>query len=173
MNYDYHVKFELSEMSRIIRLAKSIKCEHIRMQILEPKNQPQDASSHRWFFLIQIYGDTSSDEKVFCSSTDSSKGNARNTLVVKNLEGDLTEADDPMNYRLDDLDRKYNGVFTVEYISRFIKSMDKHMINLTFAQDMPLILTCSLGDEYSFLAFVLAARENDDEIPNHIISFAD
>jgi len=170
------VVFELAEMRRILRLAKSIKSNNLRIVIMEPTKKSADGMK-RFFFLIQVLGEHSYDEEVFCSTTDISeekteeeeeeaKEGSPKRLVIKNSEMlEMQEEDNPMNYNIKDLEQKYAGIFTVEYLNMFIKSLDRHTINLHLANDKPMIVTCSLGDESSFLAFVLAHQEENTEQP--------
>jgi hypothetical protein len=176
IKYDYVVVFELAEMRRILRLAKSIKSNNLRIVIMEPTKKSADGMK-RFFFLIQVLGEHSYDEEVFCSTTDISeekteeeeeeaKEGSPKRLVIKNSEMlEMQEEDNPMNYNIKDLEQKYAGIFTVEYLNMFIKSLDRHTINLHLANDKPMIVTCSLGDESSFLAFVLAHQEENTEQP--------
>jgi hypothetical protein len=104
---------------------------------------------------------------VVKENTDENKEDvkASTRIVIKNSEIlEVQDADDPKNYHLKDLDEKYSGVFDVEYLSMFIKSLDRHTINLHITNDKPMIVTCSLGDETSFVAFVLAQQVNEDNI---------
>ena len=174
IKYDYVVVFELAEMRRILRLAKSIKSTNLRIVIMEPMKKSADGMK-RFFFLIQVLGEHSYDEEVFCSTTDISEEKTEEEkatedspkrLVIKNSEMlEMQEEDNPMNYNVKDLEQKYAGIFTVEYLNMFIKSLDRHTINLHLANDKPMIVTCSLGDESSFLAFVLAHQEENTEQP--------
>jgi hypothetical protein len=204
IKYDYVVVFELAEMRRILRLAKSINSKNLRIVIMEPKENP-DNRVKRSFFLIQVLGEHSYDEEVFCSTTEiaeettgmqegqvdnqgegqegcqeikdgdqeEQKKEGLKRLVIKNSEMlEMQDADNPMNYHLKDLNQKYAGIFTVEYLNMFIKSLDRHTINLHLANDKPMIVTCSLGDETSFLAFVLAQQEDNDEVVIKMEAFA-
>ena len=175
IDYDYIVVFELAEFRRIIRLAKSVGSNKIKLLIMNPRETPDGV--HRSFLLIQVFSDNSYDEEVFCSSTEVVKENtegdeeqpkdckASTRLVIKNSEIlEMQDADDPKNYHVKDLDEKYSGVFPVDYLNMFIKSLDRHTINLHITKDKPMIVTCSLGDESSFVAFVLAQQVNDDDV---------
>jgi len=176
IDYNYNVVFELGELRSVIQRAKSVGCEQIRIRIMEPRATLDGV--HRCFFIIHVYGANSYDEEVWVSATEvveepldpptnvDAKPKENNTLtrlVIKNSDMvEMQQADDPKNYHRDDVIERYSGLFAVEYINVFIKSLDRHTVNLHITQDKPMIVTCSLGDETSFLAFVLAQQKNDD-----------
>jgi hypothetical protein len=169
IDYDYTVEFNLFELRNIVKMAKGINCDHLRFRIMERKIHSPD---NVCYFVVHIYGETSYDEQVFCSNTsiDVGQKSQGKSMVIKNAE--MTLADhDPAQVKLSDLEDKYNNIFAVEYLNSFLKALNQHTIVLRLAPDRPMIMTSSLGDEHSFVSFVLAPRENDDDLPNIVHSF--
>jgi hypothetical protein len=169
IDYPHTVEFELFEFRSIVKMAKGINCDNLRFRILETKGT---SKVQRSYFIVHIYGENSYDEHCFCSLTDIDEGDGKsnNTIVIKNSE--LTDVDDdPVNVSLDELDEKFNNIFAVDFLNSFLKALDRSTVTIRLAQDQPMTITSSLGDEHSFLTYMLAPKEDSDSLPNIIQSF--
>ena len=169
IDYPHTVEFEVFELRNIVKLAKGINCAHMRFRILETK---VSTGTHRSYFIVHIYGESSYDEHCFCSVTDVKEGEklSPNTIVIRNSEL-IDMDDDPVNVSLRDLDEKFNDVFPVEFLNSFLKSIDRASVTIRLAQGRPMTMTTSLGDEESFLTYMLAPKTDPTTLPNDIKSF--
>ena len=168
IDYVHLVEMDLFQLRNIIKLAKGISSDHIRIRILE--RPPTVGGIHVTYLLIHIYGENSYDEHCFCSSTEVQAEGKTKSMVIKNSDM-VTEEAEPCRIRKSDLTETFNHVFAVDYLHCFLKSLDRHTITLRFSPTKPMIMTSSLGDEHSFVSFLLAPRENDDDLPDVVRSF--
>ena len=168
INYVHLVEMDLFQLRNIIKLAKGISSDHIRIRIME--RPPTVGGIHVTYLLIHIYGENSYDEHCFCSSTEVQVEGKTKSMVIKNSDM-VTEEAEPCRIRKADLTETFNHVFAVDYLHCFLKSLDRHTITLRFSPTKPMIMTSSLGDEHSFVSFLLAPRENDDDLPDVVRSF--
>lgn len=224
ITYEYKVMMQLQEIRKIVRLAKNLGSEFIRIRIIEPKKnknliseagkEENCCSYRRFFFIVQTYGQGSSDERIFCSFTKERKtatkkndekkkkgdgggdGTLRDFVILNgsgnsinnngssssntkssinnigNTEEKREDPDDPKQYRRSEVEEKYNEVFRVENLGRFLKALDGNRIYFQFEAEKPMLVSSPLGDETSYIVFVLSARTNDDGIPNELEAFS-
>jgi hypothetical protein len=164
LEYPFTVQLDLAELRGIIKTATLIHCKNFRTRILESKDPTK---TRRSYFIIHLYGDNSYDEHCFLSLTDVTEG--KSTLVIKN--SDFLDDDEQAVVTLDDLDEKFNNIFPVEYMHSFLKALEKQTVTIRFAQDRPMTISSSLGDEQSFLTYLLAPKTDVDTLPNLIQTF--
>lgn len=174
INFPHTVEFELSELRNIVKMAKGINCENIRFRIMETKQNitNRQLKRDRSFFIVHIYGENSYDEHCFCSTTSiSSDDDKASTIVIKNSEL-IEEEDTPSKICIDDLDEKFNNIFAVDYLNSFLKALDRPTVTIRLSQSSPMTMTSCLGDEESFITYMLSSKEDDSTLPNLIQSFA-
>jgi hypothetical protein len=151
IDYEYMVSMDLTEFQRILRLAKNINSDHIRISILS------SATTKSSVFVLQIQGEFSYDEEIFnsCIGENTSEEQKMTRLVIKTTEN--TPTTPIMDYK-----KVYEGEFMVSLVSQYVKCIDNHTINLHLTNHKPLILTCPVGTESSYIAFVLAPIEPEN-----------
>jgi len=170
IDYEYTVDFNLHELRKILRLAsgRSVDCPEIRLRILEEMDKHEKYSS---FFLIHIHSEQSYGEYCYQSIIDinDSKECKSMTITTGNFE---VEEVDTTELKLSQLNETFNEVFSVSYLHNFIKSLDGNNVVMKLSKEKPLVLTTSLGDEQSYISFVLAHRRQDTVI-DKITTFFD
>ena len=175
ISYDFTVEFDLRTFQNILRIAKLIKSEFIRIRVLVmPQSTDVENNPTRTFLVINTYGLTSSDEHVFCSNTVDTSDD--HVIVVKNAEDTIDIKDpnnDPANILGSSLVSKYSGIFASDHLSSFLRNLEQPIVTLRISANMchPMILTSALGDGHSFISFVLAAKEDMEAFPDTLVSF--
>lgn len=167
INYDFSVEKDLGEFQRILKMAKAINCDHIRIRILEKNTNPK-----MHFLIMHVYGENSYDEHCFASLTEIKDNNENGKIIMKSTENAIgSSMVDPGKISISELKETFNSVFGVDYLNSFIRSLDRHTVIMRLAPKRPLVLVSSLGDENSFVSIILAPRNDDDQFPNEIHSF--
>ena len=172
IDYQYTVDFNLHELRKVLRLAsgRSVDCPEIRLRILEEIDQAGKYSS---FFLIHISSEQSYGEYCYQSQIDMDDGKTCKSLTITNSNFDVDE-DTTKNPppTMSQLKETFNEVFSVTYLHNFIKSLDGNNVVIKLSPGKPLVLTNILGDETSYVSFVLAHRRQDTVV-DKITSFVD
>lgn len=169
ITYENTVYFEQTEFRNIIALAssKGVNCKNIRFRLMEPVKQSA-TGEHRLYFILHVYGENSSTDFGYCSTTTKDEETNSQCVVIKNSDS-IDEYNDLWGVKQSELKETFNEAFSVEYLNSFVSSQS-HTLVFRLSPKKPMIVTCSLGDEYSFISFVLAPR-SDEEIPDTIQLF--
>jgi hypothetical protein len=148
LSYDYTLEIDLNTFQKIVRTAKHINSDFLRIRILTEKSKKKNTRS---FLVVQSYGSFSSDEHVFCSNTTKDE-DSRKTIVIKNADLDIDDgANDPANVSISQLDELYNGLFPLEFLSCFLRNLEQPVVLMRIAseEDKPIILTSFFGMYFS------------------------
>ena len=169
ISYDFTIEFDLRTFQKILRTAKIIKSDFIRLRVLA---LPDEHS--RTFLVINTHGACSSDEHVFCSNTMDTKD--KHIIVVKSADTVLDIRDstyDPANVEASSLVCKYSGLFATEYLNNFTCNLEQPTLLIRVSADVrnPMIITSYFGDEHSFVTFVLSSKEEAEAFPDTLGSF--
>ena len=175
IDYDITIEFCLSMIRNIIRTAKNVGATVVRFRVMKPTNVTHGSCAHS-YFLIHVYGTSSYTEHCFCSKTqlEERKGSptAPHTMVITNSDITAIEDVDPSQVKLSSLKTSFNELFTVDYLLKILKAMDRSTITLQMSPTKPLIVTNSWGSEHSFISFVLSPRLDDREFPDEVTTFS-
>lgn len=145
MTYEFHVDIDLNTFRSLIRMCKDLKAEDVAIQIHTRRPGGDDAGPSS-FFCIKGAGDEVQLERYFVSLDAMSDQCANNSAL------DYGQAE---QYEVACVER-----FSTEYLSLFMKHMEKTNINIRISAHKPLILTYPLDESGSMVCFVLANRHD-------------
>jgi hypothetical protein len=170
IDYKYTVDFNLHELRKILRLAsgRSVDCPEIRLRILEEIDKKDKYSS---FFLIHIHSEQSYGEYCYQSIIEIDDSKECKSMTITTNDFDVEDGEVPI-LKMSQLTETFNEVFSVSYLHNFIKSLDGNNVVMKLSPSKPMVLTTSLGDEHSYVSFVLAHRRQDTVI-DKITTFID
>jgi hypothetical protein len=146
MEYQYAVKIDCGAIRDFVRLCKNVKAADVTVEIRSPPgggprgsvDNPSDCT-----FALKASGDlVSSLERVFRSSSVTSDG------------GDDGNGDSA-------LEVVCSEKYSVDYLTHFLRCMDKGEATLQLSPQKPMLLTYSLDMRKSMVCFVLAPKDED------------
>lgn len=148
LSYDYTVDIDLITLRQIVKMGLSLKSETIDMQLSQPPHDKAEFTT----FTVSSSGDAMQSHTFHSSSTNS------DGKCVLSASTDTTA---PPDYVDAEMVVKYSDSFSSQYLSYFLKSMERQVLTMKMSQDKPLILTYPLGVEKSYILFVLAPQLPD------------
>ena len=152
MEYNYTVNVDCGAMRTFIKLCKDLKAEDITMQIQRlsasgnptaGQAPPPDSTMESLFVLKSTGDEVTAIERVF-------KSNA-GECTVSHSRADAESG----GTRFVECSEKYS----VEYMSLFLRSMDRGDVTLQLSAQRPLLITYPLDSSKSMACFVLATKD--------------
>ena len=108
---------------------------------------------------MHIIGDIY-EERSFEAGCDVEEVDGKTVSVMSRKDGSSASV------FLDDLTQTFVDVYRVDTISQFASALDQHQARLLMCMEKskPLVLTCSLGDEHSYVTVAVSAQTDDGNI---------
>ena len=156
LTYNWAVHIDIKTLATTIKVANYLKSTHIKFSILEDK-RPTKNGDKQSYFVISIGNRECTDEQVFRSISK------ENTLLVQNCAVDDTSKFKKVTY--ESVELKFVQYFAIGPIFNLLKSLSNQiMVLLRFNKDSPMTINFNMGDDSSFVSFVMSdARMPDDE----------
>ena len=150
MTFNHVVEMDLEKLKQTCDLIDKIGSTEIEFCIEEP--EPEPGTDHHQFFTISAQGEGASTKKIHHTKRTSSNSQPEEIQVV-------TESNESPEYNETTLVRRYSGSFPNVYMNGILKSMERQTVQLFFAEGMPLVLSCGLGNDLSYLKVILALKD--------------
>jgi hypothetical protein len=131
MEFDYTVASEMGVMRSVVKTAKDLGADFVRMRVIE-------------------YADT---KPSFVLSFD---GEASVERVLDTVD----RADGPVGPAGTDPTVTFDQEFSTNYLHVFLKALDKTTVAIRLAQNLPLLMTYSMGEPNSSMNFILDKRSS-------------
>jgi len=148
MRFDYAVEFEMPLFRSVIKTAKDLQAERVRLRIIERAGRPS--------FVVSCVGKDASVEHTFDSveqlpAADDGSGGAAD-LAFSPEPAAVAPAPAPQDR---DVVVRFDEEFPADKLHVFIKSVDKSTVSMQLAQGKPLLMSYTLGDPDSSMSFIL------------------
>lgn len=150
LSYNYTIEMDLSTLRTIVKNTIALKGSDITFRVEEPE---QDASSGGRHTILSILSEGQAKQHHMFHSVTDTKDNA--SCIIRTDQAEIDTA-----FSSKKLVKKYEEVFSANYINYFLKSMERHIITMRLSPGKPLILNYSLGNADSYICFVLAPRNS-------------
>lgn len=154
IDYEYTVEIDLVALRQYVKMAKDIKADVMEFVVEEPRAQHTDA--RHTYLKLSAGSDDVQMLQCFHSVTEAApdEGAPPNvTIRTDACRGGATPGIGGENLRV-----CYRERFSVDYLGYFMKSMERHHLTMRLSSGKPLILQYPLGNEESYIRFVLAPR---------------
>lgn len=152
--YKYTIEIDLGTLRQIVKNSVSFRANQLDFSVSEPAKKTDGVS--RTTFTIGSRGDATQAHN-FHSATEA-YGDASDTYVIRAA----TDTTAPEASNSSDTVVVYQDAFSVQYLTLFLKNMERQIITMRLSQDKPLIVHYPLGADKSYICFVLAPKTNDD-----------
>lgn len=154
IDYEYTVEIDLTTLRQIVKMARDLKASVMRFTVEEPVKE-QDA--RHTYLKVSADGDDADMLHCFHSVTeweeqDSGNDGGSGNVVIR------TADDAEAGTSGGELAMKYSERFSTDYLSYFLKSMERHPLTMRLSSNKPLILHYPLGSNESSICFVLAPK---------------
>ena len=153
LDYRYTISLDLQLFRGIVKNCKDLNSHDLTIEIKEPRVNDDTLLKHT-YVNIQSDSDEVSSKYAFHSITELSEGNI---IVIKTAE-ERTNPSDQQSEIHDDLITIVNSRYDVNFLSLFMKSMDRQSLTMRLSPDKPLLLEYCLGGGSSYIRFVLAMK---------------
>lgn len=168
IEYDYHIDMSLETVRKLVKNCKDLESKYIKFTVYESTDQTGGDTPgitvdkpKSIFVRIDINGVSATIFKMLHSITQWQQSGEADSgaYVIQTVEKEtaLTQSD------IDKLQSTYEEEFPAEYFGRFIKSMSKQSLTLSLKKGRPMMILYPLGDEQSFIRFILAPKVNEDQ----------
>lgn len=156
--YEYTVEIDLVAFRQIVKMARDLKADDIRFVVEEPRKQQ---SRRHTYLKVIVKADDATTLSCYHTVTEwegddlerGAQAPATNvTIRTAEAETDASPVD------ASEMEVRYSEKFSVEYLSLFLKSMERHHLTIRLSSGKPLILHYPLGNEESHIRFVLAPK---------------
>jgi len=138
MRFDYAVEFEMPLFRSVIKTAKDLQAERVRLRIIERAGRPS--------FVVSCVGKDASVEHTFDSVEQ---------LPAADDDGEVEPAAVAPAPQDRDVVVRFDEQFPADKLHVFIKSVDKSTVSMQLAQGKPLLMSYTLGDPDSSMSFIL------------------
>lgn len=150
MDYRYTVEIDLGLLRQIVKMSMSLRAQQLEFSVEEPTSATDGLTQTA--FTIASTGDAKQAHH-FQSATVTEGTEAR---VIRAATDSTTSAAPAGPMR-----RVYHDSFSAQYLSYFLKSMERQVITMRFSQDKPLLVHYELGADKSYICFVLAPKTSE------------
>jgi hypothetical protein len=153
LSYNTVFSFSIAELKKIAKHAIDLNSEFIIFRIMKSRK------GHT-YFLVHIVGDIY-EERSFEAGCDVEKVDGKAVSIMCKKDGSSASS-----VFLEDLTQTFVNVYRVDTISQFASALDQHQARMLMCmeKDKPLVLTCSLGDEHSYVTVAVSAQADDGNI---------
>jgi hypothetical protein len=151
MNYATTVEIDLGVMRNMIKLAVNLHSEKVEFSVHMPVEE--DPKILRSKFTIASFGDAEQTQS-FYSSTTREDG-------CENVIRAATDASSAPSNQV--FKKIYSDSFSAQFLTLFLKSMERQVITMKLSDGKPLVLHYPLGPDKSYISFILAPKVDDDE----------
>ena len=154
MEYKYTVEIDLGTLRQIVKMAMALRSSVVEMRV---DGLPDDSTQRAKHTVLSISarGDATLKHEFF-SATVQEEGDGDSCIIRAATDSTSSEMD---RNRLVEM---YSDAFSAQYMTFFLKSMERQMITMKLSKDKPLIMHYPLGAEASYICFVLAPKTVDE-----------
>lgn len=152
ITFNFTLEFDAPTLRNCIRSCRETHANDVSFTIEVPKNGPNDRGHVHMIVTISAEGTCVSQERVFHSIVDTQRGSGGSSVIVTEHEEEVSWA------KPDDLEKRFHGSFSINYLALFLKCIEKHMVTARLESGKPLVLTYPLGSDDSFIVLVLAPK---------------
>ena len=158
---DYYVELEYQAFNNIIKTCQVSSCNTFRLKLEEPIQSVSNQTHH--FLTVQSREQMVSHDRTFHSTTCDRNNDTQVIMMESEADTANNVMPDATYNRIHLMKRRelYSDLFNTSAVHEFLKPMDKHRIMLFLGSDMPLIIHYPLGNEKSFVRFVVAPSQED------------
>ncbi len=153
MSYKYTIEIDLGTLRQIVKMSMSLRAQQLDFMVKEPSNK--HAGVLRTTFTIASHGDATQSHNFHSATV--AEGEESENYVIR-AATDSTAPDDGS----DNTQIVYKDAFSAQYLSFFLKSMERQIITMKLSQDKPLIVHYPLGADKSYICFVLAPKTSEN-----------
>ena len=147
LDVKHTIEIDINVFRQTVRMAQSNNASSLLLRISTLKEGDLVQSA----FEIVAEGDATY-KQVFYSSTREEEGGVIRAVTDTNISSSS------LAKQRETWTEVYRDTFSTQYLTNFLKSMDRQKITLKVAPDQPLLLHYPLGAEDSYICFVLAPK---------------
>jgi hypothetical protein len=151
LEYDLTLEVDTHTLRRFVRTTKDLHGQEVLFRVQRPRMERGVDWKKHTILTIESEGTTVKIRERFHSITDMRDGS---TSVIR------TEHEEEVpRYCDEDMEECFQECFGAQYLSWFLKNLDRHTLTMRLSRNKPLVLTYPLGsDDESYVCLVLAAR---------------
>ncbi len=157
IEYKHQIEMDLSLLRQIVKMSKSLNSEQLEFIVKKPKNDENERIL-RTVFTIASRGDAVQSHKFYSATVAENPRDKEGPCIIRAA----TDSTGPECEDEADMAVVYSDAFANEYLSNFLKNMERQIITMKLSQDKPLIVHYPLGADKSYICFVLAPKTADD-----------
>lgn len=153
MSYKYTIEIDLGTLRQIVKMSMALRANQLEFTVREPSDRNNGVS--RTTFVIGSRGDATQAHSFHSATV--AEGDDQDTYVIRAAtDSTAPDAKEDAATRV-----VYNDAFSAQYLSFFLKSMERQIITMKLSQDKPLIVHYPLGADKSYICFVLAPKTTE------------
>lgn len=152
ITFNFTLEFDAPTLRNCIRSCRETHANDVTFSIEVPRSGANERGHVHMVVTISAEGTCVSQERVFHSIVDTQRGNGGSSVIVTEHEEEVTWK------KPCDLDRRFHGSFSINYLALFLKCIERHMVTARLETGKPLVLTYPLGSDDSFIVLVLAPK---------------
>lgn len=153
LEYDFNINMDLVTLKTLVKMCKDLKADDVVFQVMNIKQECATDSQPKSYFTVKASGEDVKIERKFVSMHTVHDEDASIVQSVSQCNASKTINEDLY-------DTRCSESFSTEYLSMFIKSMEKSTVNLRLSNKKPLLLNCELDNNQSMVCFILAPRDD-------------
>ena len=150
MSYKYTIEIDLGTLRQIVKMSMSLRSNQLEFTVKEPIDRNNGVS--RTTFMIGSKGDATQAHSFHSATV--AEGDDQDTYVIRAA----TDSTAPDGASDGSTQIVYSDAFSAQYLSFWLKSMERQIITMKLSQDKPLIVHYPLGADKSYICFVLAPK---------------
>jgi hypothetical protein len=147
MPFDYAVESEMGMLRAVVKTAKDLDAEYVRIQVVEQGRTPKVVMSFDGLAAVNRTFDTVS-RTAETAPAETAPAEAA-TAEAATAEAATAEAADHVTF---------DQEFCTDHLHMFLKALDKTTVALRLGQNMPLAMSYTLGEPDSTMNFFLSPR---------------
>ena len=152
MEYDYTVRIDLPVFRSIVKMAKDLGADKLEFKVYKKKEE-----NGCIVFCLRADGNGSSSTTHYFPSSSTGSGEEGNVFSATNTSEDVDDLEDAEKWEL-----AYSDMFGINYLTTFIRSMDRQVVTLRISPKQPLIILFPLGGDDSYVCYILAPKDDED-----------
>lgn len=154
MDYKYTIEIDLSTLRQIVKTAMSLHAQHIEFSVHENERTLGTNTTHTMFSIAS--NGNAQQRQCFHSLVETTHTSSE-TCVIRAA----TDSSGPPSSNTTCMIEKYVDCFSPQYLTHFLKSMERQIMTMRLSKDKPLVVNYPLGADESFICFVLAPKHED------------
>lgn len=150
----YNLEIPLDIFKKMVNCGDKLSAKHITFTLSEPKENgidKQNKTNGYGTIRIDISGELGNLSKSIPTLLTENYNVETDSSIIKLPNDDIFDE----SYE-ETLKEKFSSTYGLEYIKKFIKSMNRTSIEIRIGEKSPIIINYKLGDDESFIRFILS-----------------